>query len=102
MYTEWCIGASILLSALSLIVAGTKNDTGGSSGVFIILVSTGALILIVLGLTIYREPQIIKERAVELGVGRFIADEKGNVDFYFIKHDGTEVIYKNLNNATRR
>ena len=102
MYTEWCIGASILLSAAALIIAGTKNDTDGSSGIVIISVSTGALILLVLGLTIYREPQFIKERAVELGVGKFIADEKGNVDFYFVKHDGTEVIYKNFKNATKR
>ena len=43
----------------------------------------------------YDEPQKIKEQAVEAGVGKFKADEKGKVSFYFIRHDGTEVKYEN-------
>ena len=96
MYIEWCMGMSIILSALAIMIAATKNDTDGSGGIVIMLISAGAMILLVVGLVTFREPQFIKEQAVKVGVGKFLADEKGHVNFYFVKPDGTLIEYKKI------
>lgn len=91
---EWCMGISVLFSSLAFIVALIKkNDEEDRSYMFPVIIVIAA-IAYTTGLAIYREPQRLKERAVELGVGKFVANEKGVVAFFFIKHDGTMVEWK--------
>ena len=52
-----------------------------------------SVVFYILAAFTYSEPQAIQEAAVHLGVGKFIADEKGKVDFYFIVN-GKEVKYE--------
>ena len=50
-------------------------------------------------LTVYDkfdEPQKLKEKCVEIGIGKFIADNKGNVKFYFINHKNEMIEYNEL------
>ena len=42
----------------------------------------------------FDEPQKLKEKCVEIGIGKFIADNKGNVKFYFINHNKELIEYE--------
>lgn len=90
---EWCMGISLLFSALALIIAIARNNNE-EEGCILPAIITITIIAYTTGLVIYKEPQRLKERAVELGVGKFVANEKGIVTFFFIKHDGTMVEWK--------
>ena len=91
---EWCMGISVLFSSLALIVALIKKNDGEDRSYMLPIIIGIAVVLHITGLAIYREPQRLKESAVKLGVGKFVADEKGRVAFFFIKHDGTMVEWK--------
>lgn len=75
---------------LTLLLLGVNREW--SRG-FLELLTFVGVVFYILALATYAEPQSIKEKAVKLGVGKFIADEKGNVDFYFIVN-GKEVKYE--------
>lgn len=87
------MGISVLFSSLALTIAFARNNSG-EEGCVLPVIITIAVIAFTVGLVIYNEPQRLKERAVELGVGKFVANEKGDVAFFFIKHDGTMVEWK--------
>ena len=94
---EWCMLASLLLNTLAILVIIAKKDPDGYIMSFVMpFILAAATALFITGLDIYEEPQRIREKAVEAGVGKFKADEKGKVSFYFIRHDGTEVKYENV------
>ena len=94
--TIW-IFASVIMSAFAILIAGVKRnmDDGIMSAVVFPITLVLAVVFFLMGTFTYDEPQKIKEQAVEAGVGKFKADEKGKVSFYFIRHDGTEVKYEN-------
>lgn len=93
--TIW-IFASVTMSFFAILIAGLnrKIDEGIMTVLFPLSMVLSVVFFLV-GTFTYEEPQRIKEQAVEAGVGKFKADEKGRVSFYFIKHDGTEVKYEN-------
>lgn len=91
---EWCMGVSVLFSSLALMIAFFENDSGEDRSYIFTIIIAIAVMAYTAGLIIYNEPQRLKERAVELGVGKFVANEKGWVSFFFIKHDGTMVEWK--------
>lgn len=96
---EWCMLASLLLNTLAILVLIAKKDPDGDIMAFVMPFTLAAAIaLFVAGLIIYEEPQKIKERAVEAGVGKFMADDKGKVVFYFVKPDGSLVEYRREKN----
>ena len=93
--TIW-IFAAVIMSAFAILIAGFKrNIDEGIMTVLFPLTIVLSTVFFLLGTFTYDEPQKIKEQAVEAGVGKFKADEKGRVSFYFIRHDGTEVKYEN-------
>lgn len=75
---------------LTLLLLGATRNWDNHFMEFLMLLG---LVLYLLAEFTYAEPQSIKEKAVQLGVGKFIADGKGNVDFYFIVN-GKEVKYE--------
>jgi len=75
---------------LTLLLLGINRKW--SNGFLEFLAIMGIVFYLLAAFT-YAEPQSIKEKAVQLGVGKFVADEKGKVDFYFIVN-GKEVKYK--------
>ena len=93
--TMW-IFASVIMSAFAILIAGFKrNIDEGIMTILFPLTIVLSTVFFLVGTFTYEEPQKIKEQAVEAGVGKFKADEKGKVSFYFIRHDGTEVKYEN-------
>lgn len=88
----WCLYMSTILSAVAFITASHKSDkTGELMTISFSLSLVLAVVFLVIGLMTFEEPQRLKERAVEVGVGKFIATEKGEVKFFFVKPDGTLV-----------
>lgn len=85
---------SVILSLLSLLIR--TYDKNVSS--FLIVI---AIVWIVIICIIFDEPQRIKEKCVELGIGKFVADDKANVKFYFINHKNEMIEYKRNQDMTR-
>ena len=75
---------------LTLLLLGINREWSNGFPEFLAFMG---IVFYLLALVTYEEPQSIKEKAVQLGVGKFIADEKGKVDFYFIVN-GKEVKYE--------
>lgn len=87
--------ASLLLNALAIMVIIAKKDPDGDIMTFAFpFILASATALYVAGLVIYEEPQKIREKAVEAGVGKFVANDKGKVVFYFVRSDGSMVEYR--------
>ena len=92
---EWCMLASLLLNTLAILVIIAKKDPDGDIMAFAMpFTLAAATALFITGLVIYEEPQKIKEKAVEAGVGKFMANDKGKVVFYFVRPDGSMVEYR--------
>jgi len=77
---------SVILSLLSLLIRTYDKDVS----LFLVFI---AIICIVIICNIFDEPQIIKEKCVKLGIGKFVADDKANVKFYFINHKNEMIEY---------
>lgn len=87
--------ASLLLNTLAILVIIAKKDPDGDIMAFAMpFTLAAATALFITGLVIYEEPQKIKEKAVEAGVGKFMANDKGKVVFYFVRPDGSMVEYR--------
>lgn len=92
---EWCMLASLLLNIMAILVIVAKKDPDSDIVAFILpFTLAAATALFIAGLVIYEEPQKIKEKAVETGVGKFMANDKGRVTFFFIRPDGSMVEYR--------
>ena len=92
---EWCMLASLILNALAILVLiSNKDPYGDIVNLVLPIILVAATVLFITGVVIYEEPQRIREKAVEAGVGKFMADDKGKVVFYFVKPDGSMVEYK--------
>lgn len=90
-----CILISAIMNVVAVSIAASRKFDNQDSAMIVFLVSfIVATILLVVGIETYSEPQRLKEQAVEIGVGKFVANKKGVVEFYFIKPDGTLVNYK--------
>lgn len=81
---------SIIISTFSLICFCKDNVDAGFG---CLIIST---ICIVIVCNRFNEPQIIKEKCVKLGIGKFVADDKANVKFYFINHKNEMIEYNQL------
>lgn len=89
---SWCILISAIMSVVSVsIAASRKFDTEDSVTIAFFVSTIVSSVLLVVGIETYSEPQRLKEQAVEIGVGTFVANKKGVVEFYFVKPDGTLV-----------
>lgn len=87
-----CIVISAIMSIVAVSIAASRKFDTDDSAIAVFAVSfIVATILLIVGIETYSEPQKLKEQAVEIGVGTFVANKKGVVEFYFIKPDGTLV-----------
>ena len=86
----WLQILSFTTSILAMLICACKKEWVEWTFEILVVLS---VVLYVLAAFTYSEPQAIQETAVHLGVGKFIADEKGKVDFYFIVN-GKEIKYE--------
>lgn len=80
---------SVILSLLSLLIRTYDENVS----TFLIVIATVCIVIIC---NIFDEPQRIKEKCVELGIGKFVVDKKANVKFYFINHKNEMIEYNQL------
>lgn len=86
----WLQITNIILLIIVILIITFKH---GLSEIMITVFIGSMAILCTITAVNYSEPQNLKEKAVQLGVGKFIADEKGNAHFYFVV-DGKEIKYE--------
>lgn len=93
---EWCTYIAIFLSFASIVIVVAKEDDKNTMAAvlpFTLLVTAAFLIA---AIKTYNEPQLMKEKAVKAGVGKFVANERGEVKFHFVTKEGSLVDYESI------
>ena len=83
---------SIVISTAALICSLSNNEQTRVMSTVLLFLSFLCIFIVY---EKFDEPQKLKEKCVELGIGKFVADDKANVKFYFINHKNEMIEYDN-------
>jgi hypothetical protein len=81
---------SIVISTTALICSLSNNEHTRNMSTFLVFLSFLCIFIVY---DKFDEPQKLKEKCVKLGIGKFVADDKANVKFYFINHKNEMIEY---------